>query len=252
MNTGNIVKKLLISIAALLLFGTGIVAVTQRVWTAARVPICVKNNGQLRMLTGDDAACGPSEQQMDWVVGGEVTDIRVGQGLVGGREEGVVNLGLDPAVLEACGNCNGGRVFAGFDDGPRDMPSLDIFGGGQPAQIAKLDLPSGKYAIFVKMAVDNLSQGASSKFVSCRLEAGNDFDEVTVDLDSGPSGPVEDRGVSRLSLTMQVVHHFNDPGSTVVKCGDNAVVPGQPGVQYEDVKIIAIKASDISNVFVGN
>lgn len=77
-------KISLIKVAvALLLLGTAIVAVAQRTGPFGTVvPICVKHNGQLRMLIGN-GTCGPSEQMMEWVVGSEVTDITVGRGLIG-------------------------------------------------------------------------------------------------------------------------------------------------------------------------
>lgn len=106
--------KLILTAVALLLLGTTIAAFTQRESPpVTRVPICVKDNGQLRMVTGNNTACGPSERLMDWVVGGQVTEIRPGQGLVGNRDDGIVNLALDPSILQNCAGC--GRIFAGFN-----------------------------------------------------------------------------------------------------------------------------------------
>jgi hypothetical protein len=36
------------------------------------VPLCIKSNGQLRVLVGSVAACDSSEQRTDWVVGAEL------------------------------------------------------------------------------------------------------------------------------------------------------------------------------------
>ncbi len=74
--------------AVLLVFGTAIAAIAQRAGSSGTVvPICVKsNNGQLRVLTGTNAVCGPSEQNMEWRVDGEVTAIKFGPGLNGTRE----------------------------------------------------------------------------------------------------------------------------------------------------------------------
>ena len=118
--------KTAVSVAASLLLLGATIAVTQRSQpSVSRAIVCVKENGQLRMLTGSATeACDASERLVEWVVGGEVTDIRAGQGLVGTREGGAINLALDPSVLETCSSCRGGRVFAGFDDGPRNMPAL--------------------------------------------------------------------------------------------------------------------------------
>ena len=115
----------------------------------------------------------------------------------------------------------------------------------------QLDLPAGDYAIFAKMTLDNSSQGASERFVFCKLEAGADFDKATVDLESGPAAPIAGERLARLGLTLQVVHHFDTPGSAVLRCGDNRFIHLAPGVQYQDLKIIAVEASNISNVFLG-
>ena len=130
--------KVVVTALALLLLGTTIAAVTQRESPpVTHVLVCVKDNGQLRIVTGNNTACDPSEQPMDWVVGGQVTEIRAGQGLVGTQDDGIVNLALDPSILQSCAGC--GRIIAGFDDGPRDIPPF-IFGEELP-QIAKLNLP---------------------------------------------------------------------------------------------------------------
>ena len=121
-------KKLVVTAAALLMLSITIVAVVRQAPVpATRVPICVKNNGQLRMLVRNNTACDPSEQLTEWVVGGQITDIRLGQGLVGRRDDGIVSLDLDPAILQDCAGC--GRIFAGFNDGPGEITDLG-FGRG--------------------------------------------------------------------------------------------------------------------------
>ena len=74
MKTRRTSTKLVVCIAALLLVGSTIAAVFQREPPrVTHVRVCVKENGQLRMLTGNNTACDPSEQPMDWTVGGQVT-----------------------------------------------------------------------------------------------------------------------------------------------------------------------------------
>ena len=98
--------KTVVSVAALLLLLGATITITQRLEpSVSRAIVCVKENGQLRMLTGGATACDPSERLVEWVVGGEVTDIRAGQGLVGTREGGAINLALDASVLETCSSC---------------------------------------------------------------------------------------------------------------------------------------------------
>src|SRR5687767_4679675 len=101
MKTYRTSTKLIVTAVALLLLGTTIAAISQRESPpVTRVRVCVKDSGQLRMVTGNNTTCDPSEQPMDWVVGGEVTAIQVGQGLVGSRDDGIINLALDPSILQ--------------------------------------------------------------------------------------------------------------------------------------------------------
>ena len=116
MNTRTRLRTLVLSIAAAAFFGAAVVGLAQGTSLRTSVPVCVKANGQLRVLMGGAATCGPSEQRTDWVVGGGVTDIALGPGLTGTRDGGAVHLAVSPALLER------GRVFAGFNDGPVPLP----------------------------------------------------------------------------------------------------------------------------------
>ena len=64
--------------------------------SAITVDVCVKPNGQLRVLTERHAACAELEQESSWNVGGEVTEVVPGSGLVGGGTEGLVTLAVEP------------------------------------------------------------------------------------------------------------------------------------------------------------
>lgn len=252
--------KVVVTAMALLLLGTTIAAVTQQESPpVTRVRVCVKDNGQLRMVTGNNT-CDPSEQPMDWVVGGQLTEIRVVQGLTATREDGIVNLGLDPSIFQNCTGC--GRIFAGFNDGPDD-----IFGafGDQivPASaIASLALPAGKFAVFAKLTLRNVdSIDGRSHPVRCKLMAQADFDEARVvvedEQDRNDNGVPDRDGATSLVMSLMVVHDFDEPGGATLFCVDGTTDPGsgtaaQDGdVKYEDLKIIAIEASSISNVFLG-
>jgi hypothetical protein len=195
------------------------------------------------MLVGDQTTCTPSEQQMDWVVGGEVTDITLGRGLVGSREDGEVLLELDPDIIQGCGSCVGGRIVAGFDDGPGTIPAD---GFNPPTQIAALDLPAGNYAIFAKMTLVQPTDDAADVAgnVSCRLTAEADFDDAQLSLEDLGSFLGNIQG-----LTLQVVHHFAAPGEVALACKDTTNVEDK--VHYQDLKIIAIEAASLSNVFLG-
>ena len=116
--------KLLVFTLVVLIFGITITAFTQREsGSGTFVQLCVKANGQLRM-TDKTTACDSSERLVEWLVGGQVTDIRAGQGLISNRDDGVVNLALDPTVFQGCAGC--GKISAGFNDGPLELPRFVI------------------------------------------------------------------------------------------------------------------------------
>jgi hypothetical protein len=185
------------------------------------------------------------------VVGGQVTDIRAGQGLIGTREDGIVNLALDPSILQSCAGC--GKIFAGFDDGPREMPRF-IFGEELP-QIAKLNLPAGNYAIFAKLVVNAKDlEGPSitrKEFALCKLSAGNDFDNSSALLEVKDDRPIIVFTNDEVVLTLEVVHRFAEPGEAVLRCAKGPF-SGDPPMELRNVKIIAMEAASISNVFLGD
>jgi hypothetical protein len=230
---------LVVSIAVTLTLGTAFLALAER-WSArlTSVAVCVRPSGLLRVLADPSTACAPRERRMDWVVGGEVTDIALGEGLVGSRDEGRVELALDPSLLEACTACRGGRVFGGFNDGPGAIPT--IFSTEE--MIAELDLPGGSFAIFAKVTLENSDEAPiANDLVSCRLAAEADFDEAAVTVEH-PNFATDLANADTLNL--QVVHHFPDPGSVALSCTANF-----EGGTYRDLKIVAIEASQLSNVF---
>ncbi len=199
----------------------------------ATVQVCIKANGQLRVLVGATAACDSSEQRATWVVGGELTDITLGPGLVGGRDGGTFQLAVDPLVLEA----RGGRIFSGFNDGPGVIPTT-------LTTIAALDVPAGGYSIFAKLTAESVFSGVGSTRVECRLGAGADFDVA--------GGVVEDVLLPFIgyldTLNLNVVHQFSNPGTVTLAC---QTFGGAQAARYVHLKITAIQASEISNVFLG-
>jgi hypothetical protein len=243
-------SRTVVIVATLLLVGASL-AVTQPFETGVtRVTVCVKSNGQMRMPASNATACGPTEQPVRWVVDGEVTDVRVGEGLVATREGGSINLELDPSILE-CEKCNDGKVFAGFNDGPGAIP-------GQapdfaPGRIAQLFLPEGDYAVFAKMRVDLGEAGKA--VVSCKLQAGTDSDEASVVLENPPEFNVLFDVWSRDIMKLQLVHRFEAPGRVVLSCADRFAVLTEfadPYTLFTHLKIIAMKASNLSNVVLSN
>jgi hypothetical protein len=66
MNTHRTAPKLMVTSLALLLVGATIAAVIQRESVpVTRVHLCVKDNGQLRILTDKNTTCDPTERLMD-------------------------------------------------------------------------------------------------------------------------------------------------------------------------------------------
>ena len=214
--------------------------------------MCVKDNGQLRM-TNNGTPCGPSEQLTEWVVGGEVTEVQPGRGLIGTRENGIVNLAVDPSIFQNCASC--GRIFAGFNDGPGDI--FGAFGDEIVAQsaVAGLSLPAGKFAIFAKLTLRNVdSIDEQSHPVQCRLKAGADFDESRVviedEQDRNDNGVPDRDGATSLVMNLMVVHDFAEPSGATLFCVDGT--PAAPGESIfghdgvvEDLKIVAIEAASI-------
>lgn len=242
MTTSTKVRMLGPSIAAAALVGAAAALVAQTVTTAS-VPVCIKTNGQVRVLMGESATCDTSEVRSNWVIGGEVTDITLGQGLIGTREGGTVQLSLDPSLLEACtGGCRGGRIFSGFNDGPVALPI------GFPQEIARLDMPAGTFTIFAKMTVTNTLDEGFDDRVLCTLRAEADFDQgelvLPEDLHTLIQHPYNDAG----GLTMQVAHHFSAPGVVILSCYEQ---DAQPDLSYQDLKITAVEGSSLSKVFLG-
>jgi hypothetical protein len=243
-----------IAVAAMVLLGAGI-AVTQPFETGVtRATVCVGSNGLMRMSPSGADGCRPTEQPVRWVVDGEVTDVHVGEGLVASREGGLVNLSLDPAILE-CEKCNDGKVFAGFNDGPGLIPMGDP-PAHEPVPIAELEVPEGSYAVFAKMLVYN-NEVTTDALVRCELTAGADSDEAQVVLENTKEGAAQFWGeASRDVLKLQLVHRFQAAGRVVLRCADGFELLGGQAIdgtaKFQHLKIIALKVSSISNVLLGN
>jgi len=227
--TSRKVRTLLLAIAAPVMLGAAVVLVARQTSSATTVPVCIKSNGQVRVLIGANTICDSSEERANWVVGGELTEITLGQGLTGSRQGGTLQLAVAPSLVER------GRVFAGFNDGPGTIPA-------ELATIAELDVPAGDYSIFAKLTAENDVTGVGPTRVECRLGAGADFDAAGVVVEAAllPFVGYLD------TLNLNVVHHFSAPGTVTLACQTFGFVQG---ARYSNLKIIAIETSRISNVF---
>ena len=236
------VRMFVLSMAATALVGAAIAVVAQTASTAS-VPICIKNNGQVRVLIGAGATCDSSEVTANWVIGGEITKITLGQGLVGTRDGGTVQLAVDPSLLQACTDgCAGGRIFSGFNDGPVALPT------GFPQEVARLELPVGTFTIFAKMTVTNTLDEGFDDRVLCTLRAEADFDQAELVLPEDVRTVIQHPYNAAAGLTMQVAHHFGAPGVVTLSCYEQ---DAQPDLSYQDLKITAVEGSSLSNVFLG-
>lgn len=128
--------------------------------------------------------------------------------------------------------------FAGFKNGPGDVysgPAVTDAG----ATIGTLSVPAGNYAVFAKLYLEDLVTGDISDYVvTCRLEAGADFDETVTHVFFGPW---------RSPLSLQLVHSFASAGSVVVKCRDDQAAPNT-NTTFRFLKITAIEQASVSNV----
>ncbi|HEX7296513.1 MAG TPA: hypothetical protein VF251_12210 [Pyrinomonadaceae bacterium] len=243
------IKPIVITFA-LLLLTTTIAALTQSTsFSGTRVQLCVKDNGQLRM-TATGTACDHSEQPTEWVVGGQVTEIQLGQGLIGNRDNGTMSLALDTSIFQSCIGC--GKIIAGFNDGPFELPQFNV--EGDLPEIAKLELPAGNYAISAKLVVE-AKQGeefpiSRKEFATCRLNAGNDFDESSALLEVEDDRPIQVSTNDQVVLSLQVVHRFAEAGEAVLRCSKGAFA-GNPPMEVSNIKIVAIEGSSVSNTFLG-
>jgi len=238
MNTRMWGSMLGVAIVAPALAVATVVLLAQGASTSS-VPVCVKTNGQVRVLTGANAMCDASEQRTDWVIGGEVTNITLGQGLIGDRQGGTVQLAVEPALLQ-----RGGRIFSGFNDGPVALPA-----GFPNTEVARLELPAGDFAVFAKFTVTNTfdnMDGADDR-VLCRLTAGADFDDAELVLLDDVKSLIEHPYNAAAGLNLQLVHHFSAPGAVILTCFEQDAASD---LSLRDLKITALEAAGISNVFI--
>jgi hypothetical protein len=216
-------------------------AVTARATQSAlqsSTTVCIKANGQLRVTTVENPVCVEPEAASEWTVNG-VKEVILGTGLIGRNDGGIVQLEVDPGLIESASS---GQIVAGFDDGPRDIPD-------ELALVAQLPLQAGNYAIFAKLSLRNTSATALAT-VSCRLTAGGDFDEISTFLEHINSESAE--GTIALSQSLEVVHRFDGPSRALLFCADSSFFFPDGEAVYENLKIIAIRGSSLSNTFIGD
>jgi hypothetical protein len=228
----------------------------QETGTVASYTGCLKNGKLESVAVGDTPAapCGAGQTQVR-LSGGDLTSVNARPGLLGGGDNGDLELGIDPTLVQkrVAGTCRGGSIsvihedgsvacdsddigpgtdaFAGFWDGPEPLP-LEPNTGAPPDPVAQLTLPGGSFVVAAKLAISDL-QGDDGfpNFVRCRLNAGPDFDRAFLTLDPAEDAP----------LALGVVHAFADPGAVVVSCA------GTENANWAFLKITATRVTSLSN-----
>jgi hypothetical protein len=129
-------------------------------------------------------------------------------------------------------------ALAGFKNGPGDVPSVPAVTDAT-ATIGTLSLPAGSYAIFAKLYVEDIPGSATDPDteVTCRLEAGADFDQSKTQV----------LPPWQAMISMQLVHTFSSSGSVVVKCRDDFPPPNTT-TTFNYLKVTAIEQASVSNV----
>jgi hypothetical protein len=101
--------------------------------------------------------------------------------------------------------------------------------------IARLALPAGSWAVFVKADVS--TQGGGPVQLHCTLTAGSSSDHTDPELESGGSSAFTE------NIALNVAHKFARAGAALLKCNSSGVT-----VDVISVKMTAIKAGKLSIV----
>jgi hypothetical protein len=115
-----------------------------------------------------------------------------------------------------------GDAYARFQNGPIVVPTAS-------ATLLSLTIPqSGNYLIWAK----TYSTAPLATAVTCRLEAGGDFDQTQTSVAGGGAA----------SLSLNVAHNFSAAGTADFKCEGSF-----PGAQANFIKISALRLASLTN-----
>ncbi|WP_244188138.1 hypothetical protein [Streptomyces regalis] len=117
-------------------------------------------------------------------------------------------------------------VKVGFDDEFTLHSRAD-----EDVRVGVLPLDAGSYVIWAKLYVENPE--TSGVRVTCRLDAGNDYDITSVDV--VPEGSVP--------IALTVAHTYRDPGSVILQCRNASTTPRTSVLKQ--VKILVIGADSV-------
>ncbi|MEW1841195.1 hypothetical protein AB0392_24905 [Nonomuraea angiospora] len=124
-----------------------------------------------------------------------------------------------------------GDVIAGWKNSFRLTTAAN-----QQVEVARLNLPAGKYAIFAKLYTDIPLPDGLETAVKCGLWAGGDNDQSMVNHDAM---------YAYEPIALNVVHDFTTSGATVLTCG-HVWTSGQTDLNM--IKITAISTGSLINV----
>ena len=141
-----------------------------------------------------------------------------------------VSSAVNSAHSQTTSATNANRAFSGFHDNPVAIPFLGT------GKLFTLKIPAaGSYVINAKL-VAVITAGEDGTVGSCKLSAGNDFDEVEF--------AVANRfGSDKESLALQIAHTFGSPGSVTLSCNNQTF----NAVEARDTKITAVQVGQLTN-----
>lgn len=125
-------------------------------------------------------------------------------------------------------------VYSAYRDGGT---GVDIPGGAitDPATtIGSLQVPKGRFALFAKVIVQNVS--GVQEFIDCSLNAGTKRDVSAVSLDAT---------INQQTVPLNLVKKFKNPGTVQVRCSDFSGVSAD--TQYKFLRITAVEVAKIKN-----
>jgi hypothetical protein len=133
-------------------------------------------------------------------------------------------------------------ALAGAPARPSATPSPVIISGTRTLGIidgnkavARLALPKGSWAVFVKADVS--TQGGGPVELHCTLKAGSSSDHTDPELESGSTSAFTE------NIALNVVHKFARAGAALLSCNTSGIT-----VDVTSVKMTAIKAGKLSIV----
>ena len=213
MKRTRIMQVALVTISTLLITGLAVNSAT------ANLPDCSNC-----IEAGDIATGAVNAAELDNDLDDSITANDLASSSVGAAEVAAGAIGASELASSVETN-----VVAGYHDALVELPSGTGF-----ETAGQLSIPAGKWVILAKLWMENNDVGQGAATITCRLTAGADTDESTMDL----------AGNARGIFNTMVVHTFVTAGAAVFAC-DDGVTNGD--MHIEDIKIIATRTLNATN-----